>query len=45
VGKSRLAADLDPDDFPGLREKLARKWGPHRLKKAVQSIGSIFKQA
>src|SRR5262249_30872940 len=36
MGKGRLVADLDPDDFAGLRTKLARKWGPHRLKKAIQ---------
>jgi integrase len=45
VGESRLAADVDPEDFAGLRSKLAKKWGPHRLKKAVQYIRSIFKHA
>src|SRR5262249_51875456 len=45
LGKARLVADLDPDDFASLRNKLARKWGPHRLKKAIQYIRSIFKHA
>jgi integrase len=45
TGKGRLVADLAPDDFAGLRKKLAKKWGPHRLKKAIQYIRSIFKHA
>jgi integrase len=45
AGKTRLVSDLRPDDFAALRNKLARKWGPHRLKKAVQYIRSIFKHA
>jgi integrase len=45
TGKGRLVADLDPEDFAGLRNKLTKKWGPHRLKKAVQYIRSIFKHA
>ena len=44
-GKARLVSDLDPDDFAKLRTKLAKKWGPHRLKKAIQYIRSIFKHA
>jgi integrase len=43
LGKARLVADLDPDDFAGLRNKLAKKWGPHLLKKALQYVRSIFK--
>src|SRR5262249_36935683 len=45
AGRSRLVSDLDPDDFARLRNKLARKWGPHRLHKAIQYIRSIFKHA
>ncbi len=45
LGKARLVADLDTDDFASLRNKLAKKWGPHRLKKAVQYIRCIFKNA
>src|SRR5262249_34672692 len=45
AGKTRLVTDLDPDDFAHLRNKLAKKWGPHRLKKAIQYIRSIFKHA
>jgi integrase len=45
VGKTRLVSDLGPDDFAGLRNRLAKKWGPHRLKKAIQYIRSICKHA
>jgi integrase len=45
LGKARLVADLDADDFTGLRNKLAKKWGPHRLKKAIQYIRCLFKDA
>jgi integrase len=44
-GKGRLVSDLRPDDFASLRNKLAKKWGPHRLKKAIQYIRSILKHA
>jgi integrase len=45
MGKSRLVADLAPEDFGGLRNKLAKKWGPHRLKKAIQYVRCILKHA
>jgi integrase len=45
LGKARLVSDLDPDDFAALRNKLAKKWGPHRLKKAIQYIRCVFKHA
>src|SRR5262249_33013609 len=35
-GKGRLLADLGPDDFAGLRDRMAKKWGPHRLSKTIQ---------
>ena len=44
-GKSRLLADVGPDDFARLRDKLARKWGPHRLSKTIQFIRCAFKYA
>src|SRR5262245_21096437 len=28
LGKTRLVADLDPQDFAALRNKMAKKWGP-----------------
>jgi hypothetical protein len=28
-GKSRLVSDLDPDDFARLRNRLAKRYGPH----------------
>jgi integrase len=42
-GKQRLVVDLDPDDFATLRNKMARKWGPHRLAKIIQYTRSAFK--
>jgi hypothetical protein len=44
-GKGRLLADVGPDDFARLRDKLARKWGPHRLGKTIQFVRSAFKYA
>jgi integrase len=44
-GKARLVADLDPDDFADLRDKMARKWGPQRLGKTIQFIRCVFKHA
>jgi integrase len=44
-GKRRLLDDLDADDFAGLREKMANKWGPVRLGNAVQRVRSVFKYA
>src|SRR5262249_17316553 len=45
AGKARLVSGLDPDEFAGLRKKMAKKWGPHRLKKSVQYVRSIIKHA
>jgi integrase len=44
-GKSRLLADVGPDDFARLRDKLAQKWGPHRLSKTIQFVRCVFKYA
>jgi integrase len=44
-GRSRLAADVGPDDFAGLRNKMAKTWGPHRLGKAIQFTRCLFKHA
>ena len=45
IGKARLVADLDPQDFAALRNKMAKKWGPHRLAVTIQHIRSSFKHA
>jgi integrase len=45
AGKTRLVSDLDPEDFAGLRNRLTKKWGPHRVRKAIQYVRSIFKHA
>jgi integrase len=44
-GKGRLVADLDPDDFAGLRRKLAKKWGPVTLGNVIQRVRVAFKFA
>jgi integrase len=44
-GKSRLAADLAPDDFAALRKRMSKKWGPHRLRDMIQNVRSILKHA
>jgi integrase len=45
MGKSRLMADLGPDDFAALRNKLARRYGPHGLGTAIQCIRCVCKFA
>jgi integrase len=45
LGKSRLVADLDPDDFAQVRNRMAKRWGPVRLGNAVQRVRSVFKHA
>jgi hypothetical protein len=45
LGKARLVADLEPDDFAALRRKLAKRWGPVRLGNAIQRTRSVFKYA
>jgi integrase len=44
-GRNRLLADLAPDDFARLRDRMARKWGPHRLSKTIQFVRCVFKYA
>ncbi len=44
-GKGRLVIDIGPDDFASLRNKMAQKWGPHRLSKNIQFIRCVFKYA
>jgi integrase len=44
-GKARIVADLDPQDFAGLRVKMAKKWGVYRLGVTIQYIRSVFKHA
>src|SRR5262245_50044511 len=45
LGKTRLVADVGPDDFASLRNKMAKKWGHQRLSKNIQFIRSVFKYA
>jgi integrase len=44
-GKARLVDDLAPDDFAGLRTRMAKQWGPHMLGKMIQCVRSVFKYA
>jgi integrase len=43
--KGRLVEDLGPDDFAGLRNKMAKRWGPTRLRNFIQRVRSVFKFA
>jgi integrase len=45
LGKARRVDDLDPDDFAALRNRLAKKWGPHRVGKTIQCVRCAFKHA
>src|SRR5262249_17224794 len=45
LGKGRALADLDQEDFAGLRTKMAKKWGPHRVGKVIQCVRCLFKFA
>jgi integrase len=40
---NRLVDDLAPGDFEELRARLAKKWGPVRLAKAITQVKSVFK--
>jgi integrase len=44
-GKTRLLTDVAPEDFAAMRTKMAKKWGPQRLGKAIQFIRCVFKHA
>jgi integrase len=44
-GRSRLVADLGPDDFSKLRSKMALKWGPVTLGNVIQRMRVVFKFA
>src|SRR5262245_193260 len=45
LGRTRLMADLGPDDFATLRNKLAKRYGPHGLGTAIQCIRCVCKYA
>jgi integrase len=44
-GKHRLITDVTPADFANLYHRMAKRWGPYRLGKAVQMIRSLFRFA
>jgi integrase len=44
-GKTRIVADLRPDDFTLLRNRMAKKWGLERLAVTIQHVRSVFKYA
>jgi integrase len=44
-GKGRLVEDIGPDDFAGLRAKMARSWGPAALTVAIGRIRGLFRFA
>jgi hypothetical protein len=41
MGKTRLVADLDPQDFAALRSRMAIRWGPHRLAVTIQHTSTF----
>jgi integrase len=43
LGKTRLVADLRPDDFETLKKAMTKKWGPVRVRNVIQYTRSIFK--
>src|SRR5262249_29677142 len=45
MGKARLVADLVPQDFAQLKNKLAKRNGPHRICTVIQVIRCAFKHA
>jgi integrase len=45
LGRQRVVADLGPDDFAPLRNKMAKRWGALRVRDLVQRIRSVFKHA
>jgi integrase len=45
MGKHKVVATIDPQDFAALKNKLAKVNGPHRLCTVVQVIRSAFKYA
>jgi integrase len=42
-GKRRLVSDLGPDDFAALRNRLAKRYGPHGLGTAIQCLRCLCK--
>ncbi|VTR93587.1 tyrosine recombinase : Uncharacterized protein OS=Blastopirellula marina DSM 3645 GN=DSM3645_10342 PE=4 SV=1: Phage_integrase [Gemmata massiliana] len=42
-GKSRLVADLGPDDFAELRNWMAQKWGAVRVRDFITRVRGVFK--
>jgi integrase len=44
-GKGRVFLDLGPSDFAALRNQLAERWGPCRLKKTIQCVRTVVKYA
>lgn len=44
-GKGRLVSDVRADDFPELRDKLAKRLGPVALGKQIQMVRMVFKFA
>jgi integrase len=44
-GKNRQVEGLTPADFGTLRARMARKWGPTRLSKAITIVRCLFKFA
>ncbi len=44
-GKTRIVADLRPDDFEKLRTKMAKAWGPVRVGNEINRVRIVFNYA
>ena len=44
-GRTRLVADLRPEDFERFREAMAALWGPIALGNEIQTVRSVFRYA
>src|SRR5262249_36494960 len=42
-GARRRVDDLAADDFAGLRDRMAKQWGPVRLANSITRVKSVFK--
>lgn len=45
LGRTRLAADLRPEDFAKLRATYSKRWGPQKLATAITHTRGIFRWA
>src|SRR5262249_5076399 len=44
-GKGRVVADIRPDDFARLKNRMTKSWGPLRVADFIQHIRGVFNNA